>query len=145
MTHLSLELFSQVNYWAVFTAGLVAFVLGGLWYSPALFENSWMAANGYSPQQVQSTLSGLVPFGFAGALVTYIVMALVFALLAAALGINNAVNCVMLGVVLWLGFVASSGFTVNLFSPRTLTAWMIDAGFQLVAVVVIATVIGVWR
>ena len=33
------------NYLAVLVAGLVIFLLGGLWYSPALFAKKWIAEN----------------------------------------------------------------------------------------------------
>ena len=33
---------STINWWAVLIAGLSAFVVGGIWYSPGLFGNAWM-------------------------------------------------------------------------------------------------------
>ena len=36
----------QINYFAVLTAAISTFVIGGLWYSPALFHRAWMSANG---------------------------------------------------------------------------------------------------
>jgi hypothetical protein len=38
----------HINYLAVLTAAVSTFVIGGLWYSPALFRRSWMAANGFA-------------------------------------------------------------------------------------------------
>lgn len=145
MKYISIDLLSQVNYWAVLTSGLVAFILGGLWYSPVLFEGRWMTANGYSQAEIQETLSAMVPFGFAGALLAYVLMALVFALFSAALSLDNVRDCVILGVVLWFGFVASSGLTITLFSPRVIDGWLIDAGFQFTFLVVIGAILGAWR
>src|SRR6187551_2749689 len=36
---------SSINWLAVLVAGISAFVLGGVWYSPAMFGNAWMKAN----------------------------------------------------------------------------------------------------
>ena len=36
---------SSINWLAVLAAGISAFVLGGVWYSPAMFGNAWMKAN----------------------------------------------------------------------------------------------------
>jgi hypothetical protein len=36
----------QINYLAVVAAAISTFVIGGLWYSPALFHRAWMSANG---------------------------------------------------------------------------------------------------
>src|SRR5262245_14787014 len=35
----------SVNYLAVLTAALSTFLIGGLWYSPLLFQRAWMKAN----------------------------------------------------------------------------------------------------
>ena len=32
-----------LNYLAVLVAGIVIFMIGGLWYSPVLFAKPWMA------------------------------------------------------------------------------------------------------
>ncbi len=36
---------NSINWLAVFVAGISAFVLGGVWYSPALFGKAWMKEN----------------------------------------------------------------------------------------------------
>lgn len=35
-----------INWWALLAAVVVRMVLGGLWYSPLLFLNRWMALTG---------------------------------------------------------------------------------------------------
>ncbi|MBT8100109.1 MAG: DUF1761 domain-containing protein [Gammaproteobacteria bacterium] len=51
----------------------------------------------------------------------------------------------LLGFMVWLGFVAPTGLAVNLFSTRPIASWTIDAGFQLIALLIAATVFAVWR
>ena len=34
-----------INWLAVLVAGISAFVVGGIWYSPALFGKAWMPAS----------------------------------------------------------------------------------------------------
>ena len=43
----------NVNWLAVAVAGISAFVLGGVWYSPALFGKAWMKENNLSVEDVQ--------------------------------------------------------------------------------------------
>lgn len=145
MTVLSTELFTQVNYWAVVVAGLVAFGIGGLWYSPALFEQAWLNANGYSPEQVREIQSGLGAPGFISAFLAYLLLALAFALLLAAIGGGGIVTGIVLALLLWLGFAATIGLTGTLFSPRPLTAWLIDTGFQGVFLLATGLILGLWR
>ena len=35
----------SINWIAILVAGISAFVLGGVWYSPALFGKAWMTEN----------------------------------------------------------------------------------------------------
>ena len=44
----------EVNYHAVVLAALSAFLLGGLWYSPALFAKQWVALTGQSEEKLKS-------------------------------------------------------------------------------------------
>ena len=37
-----------INFWAVIVAALSMFVMGGLWYSPALFGKLWAKENGFT-------------------------------------------------------------------------------------------------
>ena len=145
MDMISTSLFSQVNYWAVIVAALVTFFLGGLWYSPAMFEEMWMNANGYSEEQVKQLQAALGVIGFGSALLAYLAMALVFALLAAALGVNSIGGGLLLGGLIWLGFVATTGLTVNLFSVRPLSTLLIDAAYQLVFLLITGAILGLWR
>ena len=145
MSGFSLEVFGQLNYWAILVSGLVAFTIGGLWYSPVLFEGAWMSANGYSESQIQANMSSLIPFGFIGAIVIYTLMTTAFAFLSYALGADTVISCILLGLLLWAGFVASSGFMVMLFSPGPVSGWLIDAGFQLISLLAVGVVLGAWR
>src|SRR5215213_4815548 len=45
---------STVNWLAVIAAGVSAFVLGGIWYSPALFGKAWMTENNLTVSDVQA-------------------------------------------------------------------------------------------
>ena len=49
------------------------------------------------------------------------------------------------GLLLWLGFSATVGLVANRFSDKPLNAWLIDAGYQLTSVVIMAVVPGAWR
>ncbi len=145
VTLLSLGLFSHINYWAVIVAGLLTFFIGGLWYSPALFEAAWMTANGYNEEQARHIQSSLGTVGFASAFLCYLAMAMVFALLITMLDIDSVWGGLLLGFLIWLGFVATSGLTVNLFSVRSLAAWGIDAGYQFVFLLMTGAILAAWR
>lgn len=145
MTTISIGLLGEVNYWAVLVTGIVSFFLGGLWYSPVLFETAWMQANGYDAEQVRQIQSSLGALGFGITLISYLCVAWVFALLVTALGVNSVIGGLTIGILLWFGFVATTGLAVNLFSDRPIGAWLIDSGFQLLFLTLSGIVLASWR
>ena len=43
-----------INHWAVWICAILNLVLGALWYSPALFFNSWKKENGLTDEQLKN-------------------------------------------------------------------------------------------
>src|SRR5262245_9264438 len=42
-----------LNYWAILVSALSTFLIGGLWYSPAVFGKAWMRENGFREEDMQ--------------------------------------------------------------------------------------------
>ena len=135
---------SDVNWLAILVAAIAAFALGALWYSRSLFGRQWMAAHGYTPEQLaslQSSMGKTYAFSF----VTYVIMAMVIALLVGLAGGVSAAQGIVLAVLAWLGFGFTIGLNTNLFSDKPAAAFMIDAGYQLIHVIIMGAIIGAWR
>ena len=45
----------KLNIWAVLVAALSTFLIGGLWYSPALFGKVWMRENGFTEEGLKNS------------------------------------------------------------------------------------------
>ena len=132
-----------VNYLAVVVAAVAAWLLGALWYSPALFARQWMAAHNYTPEKIAAMKQGMAK-KYAISLVCMLVMAWVMAVLIDRLGILSALGGVKLGGITWLGFAATIGLTANLYSDKPLAAYLIDAAYQLVYMIVMGIILAVW-
>jgi hypothetical protein len=134
----------DVNWIAIVVAAIAAFALGALWYSRTLFGRQWMAAHGHTPEKLaamQSSMGKTYAFSF----ITYLIMAMVIALLMGLTGGNSVVQGIVIAVLAWLGFGFTIGLNSNLFSDKPATAFMIDAGYQFVHVIVMGAIIGAWR
>lgn len=128
-----------INIWAVLAAALSSFLLGGLWYSPALFGNVWNRHAGRDPKA-----GGRHPaMVFGTAFVLALVAAAVFAML---LGANPPlVQAVKTGALTGAAFVATS-FGINYaFASRTLVLWLIDAGYHVLQFTLFGLVLGLWH
>lgn len=127
----------DINYLAVIAAALSSFMLGGLWYSKALFETTWCREAGVDPQ------SGHAPTVFGVSFAFTLVAAVAF---AAWLGPRPPLaDALAAGAVVGVGFVAAS-FGVNYqFARRSWKLWLIDGGYHALQFLLFGLIIGLWH
>jgi flagellar basal body-associated protein FliL len=138
-----------VNWLAILVAGIVIFILGGLWYSPILFAKKWIALQNKTEEQMRAEAAGAnMPLMYASAFITGLIiawaMALVFAHIANDMQMNAA-HGALLGFILWLGFAASTSYATALFSGKPRQLWLIDTAYNLVSFVLAGIILAVWR
>jgi len=127
----------EVNYLAVGLAALSAFLLGGLWYSPALFANKWAALSGVSEEKLKSGSMAMI---FGGAFLLNLVAAYVLAMfIGPAAGLQIAT---LAGFSVGLCWVATSFGVSYLFERRPLGLWLINAGYFTLHFTVMGAILG---
>jgi hypothetical protein len=137
--------FPAINYAAVLVAGLLAFVIGAVWYS-ALFGKQWVKLHGYSEAKVKEMQAAMSPPRFLGGmLLCYLVLALVMALVLTSFPERNALTGAVLGFLLWLGPAAAIAMTGHIASDKPFALYLIDVGCQLVYLVLMGAVLGAWQ
>src|SRR5215469_650745 len=131
----------HINWLAVLAAAISTFVLGGLWYSPALFGRAWMSVNHFTDADLAKSNMAKI-FGFA--FVFAIVMA---ANLAAFLAEpkTNASWGATAGFLAGFGWVTLGIATISLFERRSLKYVLINGGYMTVSFVVMGLILGAWR
>ena len=131
---------STINWLAVLVAGISAFVVGGIWYSPGLFGKAWMSENQLSEQQIKEGNKGKI-FGFT----------LIFSLLMSAnlaMFLNDAKTDLTWGTC--AGFLAGiwTFCAIAIHSLFELKSWkliFINGGYSLVALTLMGAILGIWR
>jgi uncharacterized protein YneF (UPF0154 family) len=134
----------HINFLAVVVAAVVAFLIGGLWYSPLLFAKLWVNAHGYSEEQVKDMQKGAGK-AYAVTLVCDFLIALAIAVLAGYIHMEHCVQGLKLGLLVWAGFAMPLGLTANMFSGKRITVFYIDTAYQLVYLVIMGAIITVWH
>ncbi len=135
----------QINIWAALVAGLAAMVIGMVWYG-GIFGKLWARLNGYSDEKLKQMQAARPPIMFLGGmLVSYLVLAFVFAALAATLHVQSPRDGIFLGVMLWVGMAATIGFTAHLASDKHIGVYVLDSSFQLVFLIAMGAILGLWR
>jgi hypothetical protein len=130
----------QFHYPAVLLATVVSFAIGGLWYSPLLFARAWMREAGLDEARLKEANMGRV---FAIAFVANLVMAFN---LAAFLGDKASLAFgTFAGFATGFGWIAMALAVIYAFERRPVRLWLINGGYQVVALTAMGAIIGGWR
>jgi len=136
--------FDAVNYLAVVVAGVVMFLLGGAWYT-ALFGKIWVNLHGYSETRLQQMKAKRPPaLFFTGMIICYLLISLALGVVIATFAIDGLLGGLLLGLIAWV-IVAGFRFTGWLATDNHLGIFLIDAAFDLVALLVAGGLLGAWQ
>ena len=129
------------NWIALIAAVVVKQIIGAAWYSPIAFGPAWTKLVGDTPEAMRARLPKVIPLEIVSALV----MAFVLVHAVRYAGANSATLGAVVGFMNWLGFVAVSQLNGVLYGRRPLAMFAIEAGYWLVALVVMGAILGGWR
>ncbi len=129
----------EINYIAAFVAAVSSFVLGGVWYSPAVFLKPWNRAMGRDENSSQGHPAKVFGLSFAFALIA----ALAFAhILGPQPDLRVALHTAL---IVGICFVAAS-FGINYqFANRPASALLIDGGYHTGQFALYGLILGLWH
>jgi hypothetical protein len=141
---------NTINWLAVLVAGISAFAIGGIWYSPGLFGKAWMAENNLNEDEIKKSNKGKI-FGFT--FVFSILMAINLAMFLADSPANCPIDCAQKTDITWgitAGFLAGiwTFCAIAIHSLFELKSWkliFINGGYSLVSLMLMGAIIGAWR
>lgn len=137
----------KTNWLAIAASVVASMLIGFLWYG-ALFNESWMAANGFTMEGEKMFKNGAeVPMNMTPMLINTVAMliyALVMNWLFAKMNVSTwqtgALIGASIGLIMFLGVL-----TGNLFAMKPSNLIMIDGSYSFVLFVVIGAIVGGWR
>lgn len=134
----------EVNYLAIFLAGLSTMVVGSVWYAQAVFGKSWAKLahvdinKPVKPAQMAFLMLSTL---FASLLTAYILAHVAF--LSNQYFKNSFLqDTLSTGFWLWLGFVAARIYVHDAFEGRRKKLTIMNLAHELVTVMVMALIIG---
>jgi hypothetical protein len=137
--------FPQVNYLAVLVAAIVIFILGGLWYSKALFAKRWIVLMGKSEENLKAGAGGAMPVLLIQALICGLLVAWTMAVILSHFAPVTPLRGALAGVLCWLGFAAATSYATSIFSMQPKGLWLINTSYNLVSFVIAGAILGAWR
>ena len=126
----------QINFLAVLLAAVSSFIIGGLWYSPAMFGRAWMRSNEFTNDHLRKRR---MPVVF---MVSFLFSVLIAVNLAAFVGKAGLRFDLLAALAVGIGWVAPAMGITYLFERRSGRLFFINAGYHIVTVAVMGLIIG---
>jgi hypothetical protein len=133
---------TAVNYWAVLVAGIVYFLLGGLWYSKILFANAWMKAIDMTEEKAKAEYS---PWKMVWAFVGSILSAYGVARVLSFINGVTALGGLLIGLLIGLHFVFPMISVNNTMEGRKVLLTVINVVYNMLGLIIMGVIIGAWR
>lgn len=142
---MTLDTLGELNWLAVIAGAAIYFVLGAIWFMPAVLGRPWMRAIGIDPDQ---PLPAPSPAFYAAPAVFYIVAAVATGMLAVATGSDEVGEGIILGLVVGIGYALMITAVDAVFDPNKPRPWLwftISGAYHLIGLVIVAVLVSVWR
>jgi hypothetical protein len=133
--------FAGVNYLAIVTAAVAAWLAGAGWYMAV--GKTWMAALGTTPEEMQVARNEPASWlPFFSTFAAELVMAWTLAGLLGHVGPLSLRNGIISAAFCWLGFVMTTMLANNSFARRDWRLMWIDGGHWLLVLILMGAIIG---
>lgn len=129
------------NYLVVLVSSIIAFVIGAVWYSPALFFKPWAASVGKSEEELKK---GVSPYSYVITFLAWFVTVYVLARIFWFVGVNDVNSGLRVTFLCWLGFGAATSLIHILFEGKKFQLWIINWGYTLVGLLVSSIMLTIW-
>jgi len=133
---------TDINYLAVLVAGIAYFILGAIWYSPALFGNAWMKAIGKTKEQAQADYS---PWKLLFTLIMALVAAYGIARISSWIRADLLWSGLGVGLLIGVCFVLTTMGMNDLMESRPKKLFLMNIFYQIISFMVMGLIIGLWR
>ena len=134
---------ARLHWPALIVASIASFCFEAVWFT--VFQKQWLAGIGRTEEWLMAHPGVSPPVQFATALACSLVAAIVLSLLTQWTGPRTARRGVMLGVIVWVGFVATSWAKAYIFEVRTLEIYAINTIYMLLDLMLIGAIAGAWK
>ncbi len=132
----------QLNYAAILVSAILYLGIAALWYSPLAFGRTWMQANRFSDDDLESR--GMLP-AIAYAFLAALVLSIGLAVLIHLAGYHSWFGGALIGLFASVLISVPAALPVYVFEGRSIRLFIVNEGMPIVAMLIIGAVIGGWN
>ena len=134
--------FPEINLLAVLCCAILLWILGAAWYSPALFAKEWMRLLEITrePGRRDGLLLGMTASFFGDFVISFVLAnIIVWAQIA------TFARGTVIGVLMWIGFIAAPNLPQGLYENRPFKLFAINSGYWLLGLAIVGGILAIWR
>jgi hypothetical protein len=138
--------FGSINWLAVIVCVIVSMIVGTLWYNPRTFYPVWHKVVVKDDQSARQSMDMVWTLTILSSFVQAVAMAFMVNSIGGLMSSGiSAGTGMMIGFMIWLGFIAPTYLVNKLFAGQGLKIWAIEAGNHLVNFLLFGAILGAWR
>jgi len=129
----------KLNIVAILVVTAIDFFLGFLWYSKVVFGNLFLKNLGKTEDELQmKPLDGIM------SVVVSFLTFLFFSIVLDLMGSFDILLSLVLALVVWIGFIATSNYYGVIYEGRNKVLYLIFILYKLVGLLIGALILGLW-
>jgi hypothetical protein len=129
-----------VNWLAVISATVVAFLLGSFWYSKKVFGTAWMQEIGLTEEAISEAHTPIVLGG------TFMLQFIAAMTLALFMGSDSDwLIGLQAGLLIGIGWIAAVFGITYFFEQRSVRLYLINTGYYIVLFATMGAIVGAWN
>lgn len=133
-------LIGDVNLFPILLSAIIYIFIGGFWYSPTLFGKAWKDLAEKKDEEMRG-----ISIGYLGGFLMALVFSYVLAHIMNLLQVKSLIEGATLAFWFWLGFVATFQFSAVLWEKKPFKLYLINTGFLLVVMIIVGSLLAIWR
>lgn len=131
---------TEFNWLAILVSAVAFMAVGAFWYGP-LFQKPWMRMTGITEESAKAGAGKAYASMFVVAVISVIVLAVFINTLEA----DSFVEGMLVGLLIWVGFVATVMLNPVIFEKRPFALFLLNSGYNLVVLLVAGGILAVWQ
>jgi len=137
--------FQNLNYIAIVIAMIAGVAVGFIWYAPWAFGRIWMKEKGLTKESMAAKQGNrsMAPT-FALMALSALIEAFILSALFNSLIVTSFGGILLVALCVWIGFAVPPKAGDYLFGGESLSLFLISVGQSLVAITVMAMIVGIW-
>jgi hypothetical protein len=142
---MQIQHFHHFNPWALLVCAVLQWILGAVWYSPALFAKPWMAALKIEQKTMDAGMKKSLILGMIASFLGGLVLSFILDHFIIWSHSETIAAGAMVAFISWLGFIAAPSFAQGIYEQRPFRLFAISTGYWLVGLLISGPILAVWQ